>query len=145
MRQQVALAPAVGLPARPNARNSVHVKEVVFSQLPINVAEDGIDVYDGLTGFLDDNVELEGRKGRMEVTLVDPPPLLQIQLQRVQFNRATLQAYKSQAYVKLSETIYLDRFLDDAPYETKARSKELQRQLTASRERLRSLLQGFKV
>lgn len=47
----------------------------------MNVAHDGVDIYDGLSGYFDDVVEFEGEKRRMEVSLVDLPPLLQIQLQ----------------------------------------------------------------
>lgn len=66
------------------SRASTHEKEDLFSHLPVNVTNDGIDIYDGLSGYFDDIVEFEGRKARMEVTLVDLPPVLQIQLQ-VQF------------------------------------------------------------
>jgi ubiquitin carboxyl-terminal hydrolase 25 len=40
-----------------------------------------VDIYDGLSGYFDDIVDFEGRKARMEVTLVELPPVLQIQLQ----------------------------------------------------------------
>jgi hypothetical protein len=63
------------------SRSSIHEKEDLFSHLPVNVANDGIDIYDGLSGYFDDVVEFQGRKARMEVTLVDLPPILQIQLQ----------------------------------------------------------------
>jgi hypothetical protein len=63
------------------SRSSIHEKEDLFSHLPVNVADDGVDIYDGLSGYFDDVVEFEGRKARMEVSLVDLPPLLQIQLQ----------------------------------------------------------------
>jgi hypothetical protein len=62
-------------------RPSIHEKEDLFSHLPVNVANDGIDIYDGLSGYFDDVVEFQGHKARMEVTLVDLPPILQIQLQ----------------------------------------------------------------
>jgi ubiquitin carboxyl-terminal hydrolase 25/28 len=62
-------------------RSSVHEKEDLFSNLPVNVAEDGFDLYDGLSGYFDDIVDFEGKKARMEVSLVDLPPLLQVQLQ----------------------------------------------------------------
>jgi len=122
------------------SRSSVHEKEDLFSHLPVNVTDDGIDIYDGLSGYFDDVVEFEGKKARMEVTLVETPPLLQIQLQRVQFNRDTLQPYKSQAYVKFGETIYMDRFMDNADPQKKARGKEIQAELTKCRERIRTLL-----
>jgi len=59
----------------------VHEREDLFSHLPVNVSEEGYDIYDGLSGYFDDNVEYEGEKARMEVSLVDLPPILQIQLQ----------------------------------------------------------------
>jgi len=123
-----------------HSRASIHEKEDLFSHLPVNVTDEGIDIYDGLSGYFDDVVEFEGKRARMEVTLVETPPLLQIQLQRVQFNRDTLQPYKSQAYVKFGETIYMDRFLDSADPQKKARGKEIQAELTKCRERIRTLL-----
>lgn len=141
------------------SRSSVHEKEDLFSHLPVNVAEDGFDLYDGLSGYFDDIVDFEGKKARMEVSLVDLPPLLQVQLQvkwspihhwadtnvivqRVQFNRETLQPYKSQAYVKFGETIYMDRFLDGADQSKKYRSKAIQRELNRCRERVNTLTHG---
>ena len=47
----------------------------------MNVANDGIDIYDGLSKYFDDVVEYEGGKTRMEISIVDLPPILQIQLQ----------------------------------------------------------------
>lgn len=129
------------VPAQRRPRTSIHEKEDLFSHLPVNVADNGIDIYDGLSGYFDDVVDYEGEKARMEVSLVDLPPLLQIQLQRVQFNRETLQPYKSQAYVKFGETIYMDRFLDTADPGKRTRSKEIQTELNAQRERLRLLTQ----
>ncbi|KAI0756006.1 cysteine proteinase [Daedaleopsis nitida] len=123
-------------------QSSIHEKEDLFSHLHVNVADEGFDLYDGLARYFDDIVEIEGVKKRMEVSLVDLPPLLQIQLQRVQFNRETQQAYKSQAYVKFGETIYMDRFLDSADPEKKARSKVLQTELAAARERVQRLTSG---
>lgn len=53
----------------------------LFSHLPINVAEDGFDIYDGLGQYFDDTVEFEGQKVPMEISLVTLPALLQVQLQ----------------------------------------------------------------
>ncbi|RDB19324.1 putative ubiquitin carboxyl-terminal hydrolase 2 [Hypsizygus marmoreus] len=121
--------------------SSVHEKEDLFSHLPVNVTDDGVDIYDGLSGYFDDVVDFDGEKRRMEVTLIDLPPVLQIQLQRVQFNRETLQPYKSQAYVKFGETIYMDRFMDNADPQKKAQSKVIQTELNACRDRIR-LVEG---
>ena len=62
-------------------QSSIHEKEDLFSHLHVNVADEGFDLYDGLARYFDDVVEIEGTKKRMEVSLVDLPPLLQIQLQ----------------------------------------------------------------
>lgn len=53
----------------------------MFSHLPVNVSEESFDIYDGLSGYFDDTVDFQGRKAKMEVSLVDLPPILQIQLQ----------------------------------------------------------------
>ncbi|KII93273.1 hypothetical protein PLICRDRAFT_35462 [Plicaturopsis crispa FD-325 SS-3] len=121
------------------SRPSMHEKEDLFSHLPVNVVEDGVDLYDGLSSYFDDAVEFEGKKARMEVSLVELPPLLQVQLQRVQFNRETLQPYKSQAHVKFGETIYMDRFLESADPQKRARAKIIQAELSSCRERIRLL------
>ena len=60
---------------------SAHEKEDLFSQVHVNVAEEGFDLYDGLARYFDDVVEIGGQKKQMEVSIVDPPPLLQVQLQ----------------------------------------------------------------
>lgn len=67
--------------AKRQRSGSSHEKEDLFSHLHLNVSDEGFDLYDGLSRYFDDVVELDGVKKRMEVTLVDLPPLLQIQLQ----------------------------------------------------------------
>ncbi|EED80350.1 predicted protein [Postia placenta Mad-698-R] len=129
------------LSAADDARHkaSIHEKEDLFSHLHVNVSDEGFDLYDGLARYFDDIVELEGFKKLMEVSVVDLPPLLQIQLQRVQFDRETQQAYKSQAYIKFDETIYMDRFLDSADREKQTRAKAIQADLTATRDHIQRL------
>ncbi|KAF8531532.1 hypothetical protein JB92DRAFT_2691869 [Gautieria morchelliformis] len=118
---------------------SAHEKEDMFSHLPVNVSEESFDIYDGLSGYFDDTVEFQGKKAKMEVSLVDLPPMLQIQLQRVQFNRDTLQPYKSHAYVRFGETLHMDRFLDSADPAKRAQSKSVQSDLNACRDRIHAL------
>jgi hypothetical protein len=62
-------------------KSTVNVKDDLFSHLPVQVSEEGFDLYDGLGGYFQDNVEFEGKKATMEVTLLDLPQVLQIQLQ----------------------------------------------------------------
>ncbi|KAI0319953.1 hypothetical protein OF83DRAFT_1169745 [Amylostereum chailletii] len=132
----------VAQPEEPARGSSVHEREDLFLLLPVNVSDEGFDLYDGLSGYFDDVVEFESKKARMEVTLVDLPPILQIQLQRAQFDRETLQPYKSQAYVKFDETIYVDRFMDGADPVKKERSKTIQSDLNECRDRIHLLTTG---
>jgi ubiquitin carboxyl-terminal hydrolase 25/28 len=64
-----------------HSQSSIHEKEDPFSHLPLQVSEEGYDLYDGLSGYFDDTVEFKGKQARMEVSLIDLPPVLQIQLQ----------------------------------------------------------------
>ncbi|PWY99438.1 cysteine proteinase [Testicularia cyperi] len=99
-------------------QNSTHIKKEIFKILPIDVLEEGRDIYDGLDGFFDSEtfVSTSGAVQRRSVTLLSPPPpLLQIQLQRVQYDRKTMRAFKSQAHLEMDETIYVDRYVDLNP------------------------------
>jgi ubiquitin carboxyl-terminal hydrolase 25/28 len=57
------------------------VKEDVFSHLSINVSDGKLDLYDGLSEYLSDTVEYQGKQAKMDVELLELPPILQIQLQ----------------------------------------------------------------
>ena len=56
-------------------------KEDLFSHLPVNVAEEGFDIYDGLSQYFFDVVEYKNQKVPMQLSIVSLPPLLHIQLQ----------------------------------------------------------------
>ncbi|KAG9101955.1 ubiquitin-specific protease ubp2 [Ceratobasidium sp. 370] len=118
---------------------TTHEKEDLFSHLLVNVSDEGFDLYDGLSGYFEDEVEYGGKRAKMDVSLLDLPPILQIQLQRVQFNRDTMQAFKSNAYVKFEETLLMDRFLANTNPKKMAESKQLESELRGTRERLRTL------
>ena len=81
---------------------TLHEKEDLFSHLHVNVSEEGHDLYDGLSRYFDDIVEFEGVKKRMEVTLIDLPPLLQIQLQ-VRFRSFFVYSVDSRVFGTFSE------------------------------------------
>nr|CAG8514926.1 14491_t:CDS:10 [Entrophospora candida] len=77
-----------------------------------NTAE-GRDLYDGLDVYFDTStVDFEGTQAEREVTLTSIPPILQIHVQRVQFDRSTSNVYKSNAFLRFDKVIYLDRYLD---------------------------------
>jgi len=66
-------------------------------------------------------------------------------LQRVQFNRELLQSWKSNAYVKFGEMLYMDRFMDTANPEKRKRSKAIQDELNVYRERVSLLAQNVRI
>ena len=72
----------------------MHEKEDLFSHLHVNVSEEGYDIYDGLSRYFDDVVEFEGVKKRMEVSIIDLPPLLQIQLPVISIKTSMLHYLK---------------------------------------------------
>ncbi|GAC97485.1 ubiquitin C-terminal hydrolase [Pseudozyma hubeiensis SY62] len=105
---------SISRPAQPQKQPSTHIKHEVFKILPIDVLEEGRDIYDGFDGFFDSDtfVATSGAVQRRSVTLLSAPPLLQIQLQRVQYDRVTMRAFKSQAHLDMPETLYVDRYMD---------------------------------
>ncbi|KAH9019093.1 hypothetical protein EDB84DRAFT_1625466 [Lactarius hengduanensis] len=130
-------------PAPEGARAvSTHDSENVFSILPVSVSDEGYDIYDGLSNYFHSTAQLDSNTVSMEITLVDLPPVLQIQLQRVQWDRETGQSWKSQAYVKFGETICMDRFLDSANPDKKARSKAILSELSKCHDRIHLLKTG---
>lgn len=80
MRQRITVLPEAGPSSAPST-SSIHEKEDLFSQLLVNVDDEGYDLYDGISGRFDDNIEFEGKQAHMDTLIVDLPPVLQVQLQ----------------------------------------------------------------
>ncbi|KAK4055088.1 ubiquitin-specific protease ubp2 [Microbotryomycetes sp. JL201] len=96
-----------------NVTDPVRIRQEPFFSLLVDVAEEGRDMYDGLDAVFDDSVvEIEGKKARRRVSLVDVPDLLQIQLQRVQYDRVKQQIFKSNHYMAFGPELNLDRYLE---------------------------------
>ncbi|TRM59714.1 hypothetical protein BD626DRAFT_572392 [Schizophyllum amplum] len=119
-------------------------KEDLFSHLILNVTEDGIDIHDGLISYFDDeNVfEFDGQECRMEVELLEMPLLLQMHIQRAQFDLKTRRPFKNQAYIVFGETLYMDRYVVGGDPLKKRKSKVIQDELQTCRSRLSVLRQN---
>ncbi len=65
------------------AQDETLEKEDLFSHLPVNVGEEGFDIYDGLGQYFYDVVDYKDQKVPMQLSIVNLPPLLHIQLQVV--------------------------------------------------------------
>lgn len=90
-------------------------QEEEFSHVIVDAVA-GKDLYDGLDEyFFASSVENfdGGSEAMREVTVKSFPPVLQIQVQRVQFDRQTANVYKSNAFVQFDKRIYLDRYCEN--------------------------------
>jgi uncharacterized UBP type Zn finger protein len=102
-------------------------QEEDFSHVIVDASE-GRHLYDGLDEcFFANKVEnfQGGHEATREVTVKSFPPVLQILVQRVQFDRATANVYKSNAYIQFDRVIYLDRYADDNFEQLKERRAEV--------------------
>ncbi|KAK6346030.1 ubiquitin-specific protease ubp2 [Orbilia blumenaviensis] len=89
-------------------------KEERFANLMIDVGSVGRDIYTAMDGHFDASVvELEKKLARRYLSITALPSILQIQIQRVQFNRVTKSSYKSNAPLAFGERIFLDRYMAD--------------------------------
>lgn len=82
----------------------------LFSNILTRVGSKPTDIYGALDGYFDVE-EIEGAK--RYISIVDLPPILAIQLDRVEYDTESHRAKKNNGHVELRETIYLDRYLDE--------------------------------
>lgn len=88
-------------------------KEQSFSTLFVDVASGPKDIYEALDGAFDvQQVEMEGALRPQYSTISHPPPVLNILIQRAQYDQKRSSAFKSTNHLDLRETIYLDRYVD---------------------------------
>lgn len=110
--------------AFPNSAET-RTKEEMFSHLLVNVSEGDCDLYTALDNSFDiERVDLEGREATRHLSISHLPPVLQIQVQRVQFDREKGAAYKSNAHLSFPETLFMDRYLDNDDAGLMARREE---------------------
>ncbi|PWW80591.1 cysteine proteinase [Tuber magnatum] len=108
----------------PNSAET-RTKEELFSHLLVDVAEGDRDIYSALDSSFDiEQVDLEGREAKRFLSISHLPPILQIQVQRVQYDRARASAYKSNSHLKFPDTIYLDRYMETDEPDLKAKREE---------------------
>lgn len=118
------------------------VKEEIFSSIMVDVGSEGQDLYDGLDATFDDAVlETEVSPARRTLEMIEAPPMLQIMLQRVQFEKATSRSYKSNAYMAFPACLSMDRYMhasssDAVTAEKRAKTRQLRSRLQACRKQL---------
>ncbi|KAL3446616.1 hypothetical protein BJX65DRAFT_278910 [Aspergillus insuetus] len=88
-------------------------KEEWWCDIKIDVATGPRDIYAAIDGAFDiQKVNVEDSVAEQYATISKLPPVLQIQVQRVQFDAVKKRSFKSTHHLDLKETIYLDRYMD---------------------------------
>ena len=95
----------------PNAK--IRTKVESFLNLIVNIGDHPKDIYDALdTFFTEDLMVLEDGPVKRSLTITELPKILQIQIQRVQFDRIQLRPVKSNDPIPFEEKLYMDRYLE---------------------------------
>ncbi|KAL2865593.1 ubiquitin-specific protease UBP2 [Aspergillus lucknowensis] len=88
-------------------------KEEWWCDIKIDVATGPRDIYAAIDGAFDiQKVNVEDSVAEQYATISKLPPILQIQVQRVQFDAVKKRSFKSTHHLDLRDTIYLDRYMD---------------------------------
>ncbi|KAL4808447.1 hypothetical protein BDV18DRAFT_135027 [Aspergillus unguis] len=100
-------------------------KEEWWCDIKIDVATGPRDIYAAIDGAFDiQKVSVENEVAEQYATISKLPPVLQIQVQRVQFDAVKKRSFKSTHHLDLKETIYLDRYMDTRQPEILNRRKQ---------------------
>ncbi|KAK2737240.1 ubiquitin-specific protease ubp2 [Myotisia sp. PD_48] len=95
------------------ATKGVRSKNELWSDIKVDVATGSRDIYAALDGAFDrQNVHVDGADAEQYGAISKLPPVLQIQVQRVQFDQVKKTSFKSVHHLDLKEVIYLDRYMD---------------------------------
>lgn len=88
-------------------------KEERWCDIKVDVASGSRDIYAAIDGAFDvQKISVENAEAEQFGSITRLPPILQIQVQRVQFDTVKKSSFKSTHHLDLLETIYLDRYMD---------------------------------
>ncbi|PGH15104.1 hypothetical protein AJ79_02630 [Helicocarpus griseus UAMH5409] len=108
------------------AENGVRSKEDVWSDIKVDVATGSKNIYSAIDGAFDvQKVEVDGTEVEQYGAIAKLPPILQIQVQRVQFDQVKKTSFKSTHHLELQEWLYMDRYMDsNNKYDIENRRRE---------------------
>ncbi len=108
-----------------DTKGSIRTKEEFISDIKVDVESGPRDIYAALDGAYDvQEVEVGGGYEPQYTTISQLPPILQVLVQRVQFDPERKTPYKSNHHLELKETIYMDRYMDSADPDLMQRRRE---------------------
>ena len=95
------------------AKNGTRSKEEFWSDIKVDVATGTRDIYSAIDGAFDmQEISVDDSLVEQFGAISKLPPVLQIQVQRVQFDTVKKTSFKSTHHLDLKDTIYLDRYMD---------------------------------
>ncbi|GAB7363300.1 hypothetical protein MBLNU230_g3581t1 [Neophaeotheca triangularis] len=95
--------------------------EIPDSSIQLNVPYEATDIYSALDAVFDLQTVREGETIEQYKSMQSVPPILQVNIPRIGFSKATNEAFKSDKCMKLEDTLYLDRYHDSSSDDTLAR------------------------
>ena len=108
-----------------NKQGRIRTKEEYMSDIKVDVATGSRDIYAALDGAYDvQDVEVGGNLEPQYTSISQLPPILQVHVQRVQFDMEKKSVFKSNHHLELRETIYMDRYMDSSDADLMQRRRE---------------------
>ena len=108
-----------------NRQGTIRTKEEYMSDIKVDVATGSRDIYAALDGAYDvQDVEIGGDLEPQYTSISQLPPILQVHVQRVQFDLEKKSVFKSNHHLELKETIYMDRYMDSSDTDLVQRRRE---------------------
>lgn len=108
-----------------NIQGLIRTKEEFISDIKVDVASGPRDIYAALDGAYDvQEVEVGGALEPQYTTISQLPPVLQVHVQRAQFDPEKKSSFKSNHHLELKETIYMDRYMDTTDEDLMQRRRE---------------------
>lgn len=108
-----------------NREGLIRTKEEFNSDIKVDVASGPRDIYAALDAAYDvQAVEVGGYLEPQYTSISQLPPVLQIHVQRAQFDQEKKSSFKSNHHLDLKETIYMDRYMDSAEADLLERRRE---------------------
>lgn len=103
----------------------IRTKEEYISDIKVDVASGPRDIYAALDAAYDvQEVEVGGNFEPQYTSISQLPPVLQIHVQRAQFDQEKKSSFKSNHHLQLKETLYMDRYMDSADADLLERRRE---------------------
>ncbi|CAI4795617.1 CQS_1a_G0050150.mRNA.1.CDS.1 [Saccharomyces cerevisiae] len=128
-----------------SATNKVRTKVERFLSLLINIGDHPKDIYDAFDSYFKDEYLTMEEYGDVirTVAVTTFPTILQVQIQRVYYDRERLMPFKSIEPLPFKEVIYMDRYADtENPLllAKKKETEEMKQKLKVMKNRQRELL-----